>query len=155
VYSAKDKNNDGDFTDAGEFSGTGNVTVVENADGSFTVTSMDTNKDYTIRYDTKTPHDMARVDHVAGSYNIGGFNLIQSVSTPDQKFDFTARVVDGDGDARSDDWSVVIDGTGVWNDDQYTTEAPSSLATLASFKDAGFVDDSGMFLRLAVIDFFA
>jgi hypothetical protein len=137
VFIAMDRNDDGDFLDAREFITAGNV-------DSFTVTGMDTNKNYTIRYDTMTPHDMARIDYVAGSYNIGGFNLIQSLATPDQKFDYSTRVTDGD--TASYFWSVVIDGTG-GNDDQYITMAPSALTTTAPFEDAEFVDESSMFFN--------
>jgi hypothetical protein len=59
---------------------------------------------------------MSQVIYETGSYNIGGFNVFQSVATPDQKLDFTARATDGDGDFASDSWSIGIDGTGI-NDD--------------------------------------
>ena len=113
VYSAKDGNNDGDFTDTGEITvNTSNVSVTENADGSVTVLGLDTNADYTIKYSTVAAHDMAQVIYETGSYNIGGFNVFQAVVTPDQQFDFVARATDGDGDFASDNWSVGIDGNG-------------------------------------------
>jgi hypothetical protein len=117
VYSAVDLNDDGDFDDLNEIpTDTNNVEVTLNSDGSVTVLGLDTNKDYTIRYDTAAPHDMSQVIYETGSYNIGGFNVFQSVATPDQKLDFTARATDGDGDFASDSWSIGIDGTGI-NDD--------------------------------------
>jgi len=89
VYSAQDMNNDGDFTDSGEIvKNTGNVTVTENADGSFKVLGLDTDKSYTIQYNTVSPHDMAKVEYEAGSYNLGGFNIIQGQDTPDQTFHY-------------------------------------------------------------------
>ena len=123
VYSAKDGNNDGDFADADEIlTNTNNVTVVLNPDGSITVTGLDTNKDYTIRYDTATGHDMSEVQWEAGSYNIGGFNIIQGQDTPDQMFDFSVQIADYDGDEDGGaadafaNFSVLVDGTGIYND---------------------------------------
>ena len=83
---------------------------------------MDTNKDYTIRYDTESPHDMAEVIYEAGSYNIGGFNIIRGNDTPDQLFQFAVNINDYDGDSDGGDadafanFSVLIDGTGINND---------------------------------------
>ena len=123
VYSAQDMNNDGDFTDSGEIvKNTGNVTVTENADGSFKVLGLDTDKSYTIQYNTVSPHDMAKVEYEAGSYNLGGFNIIQGQDTPDQTFHFSAKITDYDGDSFGgvntaiSNWSVLVDGTGAFND---------------------------------------
>lgn len=117
VYAQQDLNNDGDYNDAGETIDTGEVDVTINPDGTVTVLSMDSNKDYTIRFDTVAPHDLAQVLYETGSYNIGGFNVVQALDTIDQKFDFTARATDGDGDWVEDSWSVGIDGTGVNDND--------------------------------------
>lgn len=118
VYSAVDSNNDSDFGDANELLvDTNNVDVTLNGDRSITVHGMDTDKAYTVRYDTLNPHDMAQILYEDdGSYNIGGFNLIQALDTPDQKFDFTARVTDSNADFASASWSIGIDGTGVLYD---------------------------------------
>ena len=117
VYSGMDLNNDGDFTDAGEHPiDTGNVSVTLHVDGTVTILGLDTNADYTLKYSTLTPHDMAQVIYEAGSYNIGGFNIFQALDTPDQKFDFTAQVKDGDGDTATASWSVGVDGTGSYHD---------------------------------------
>jgi hypothetical protein len=116
VYAAQDTNNSHSFAGAEITTNTGNVTVALDANGDVTVTGMDTNADYTIKYNTASAHDMAEVDYAAGSYNIGGFSRFTALDTPDKVLDFTARVTDGDGDTATASWHIGVDGTGV-NDD--------------------------------------
>jgi hypothetical protein len=71
---------------------------------------------YTVEWITEGVHDAAVVQHVSGSYDIGGFNLLQAQPTPDQFLEFTAQVTDGDGDTALDSWSIGIDGTGSFDD---------------------------------------
>lgn len=115
VYAAQDLNNSHSFAGAEITTDTGNVTVSLDANGDITIGGMDTNADYTIKYNTAAPHDMAEVDYATGSYNIGGFSRFTALDTPDQDLLFTARVTDGDGDTATASWHVGVDGTGVYD----------------------------------------
>jgi hypothetical protein len=116
VYAAVDTNNDGVFSGAEITTNSGEVTVSLNLDGSVTVLSMDSDHNYTIRYETEALHDMSNVQYETGSYNIGGFNLIQSLDFPDRTLSFQAQVTDGDTDfSLSNTWTIGIDGTGVYD----------------------------------------
>jgi hypothetical protein len=75
-------------------------------------------QDYTIEFTTAAAHDMALVENIAGKYDIGGFNLLETQPTPDQKYDFTVDITDFDGDAEtSNEFSIGVDGTGPFDDD--------------------------------------
>ena len=56
---------------------------------------------------------------------MSGFNIIQGVDTPDQLFHFSAKITDYDGDSFGgasttvDDWTVTVDGTGIFNDPNF------------------------------------
>ena len=122
VYSAVDTNNDGVFSVSETLVDTGEVSVTLNTVtgtiNSVTVNSMDSEHNYTVRYDTAALHDMSNVMYQSGSYNIGGFNLIQSLPFPDRTLSFQAKVTDGDTDfALSNTWTIGIDGTGIYDND--------------------------------------
>ena len=71
---------------------------------------------FRIEWDTAAPHDQVLVQAVAGKFDIGGFGTTQGSPTPDQRLDFVARVVDGDGDFSTAGFSIGIDGTGIFDD---------------------------------------
>jgi hypothetical protein len=71
---------------------------------------------YTIAWDGDENFDQVLIQGVAGKFDVGGFGASQDTATPDQKLDFTATVTDGDGDFVSDSWSIGIDGTGIYDD---------------------------------------
>jgi hypothetical protein len=96
---------------------TGNATSV-----NVTVASGDT-----ISWKTNGLHDQVLVEGVAGKWDIGGFGTTQGAPTPDQKFDFVARVTDGDGDFSTSGFSVGIDGTGIFDDGIVSGVTVSSL----------------------------
>ena len=114
-----------------------------NADDIYSATVSNLKANYTIEWVTAAVHDAAKVEWVAGSYDIGGFNLRQAQPSADQVLEFTARVTDGDGDFASDTWKVGIDGTGI-NDDGVVAGVSPAITLLALAKTAGIVDDSGM-----------
>ena len=114
-----------------------------NADDIYSATVSNLKANYTIEWVTAAVHDAAKVEWVAGSYDIGGFNLRQAQPSADQVLEFTARVTDGDGDFASDTWKVGIDGTGI-NDDGVVAGVSPAITLLALAKTAGVVDDSGM-----------
>ena len=90
---------------------------------------------YTIEWETEGNHDAANVQHVSGSYDIGGFNLLQGQDTADVDFEFSVAVVDKDGDINHfagtndvfDDFRIKVDGTGGFNDP--ANVAPTGFVT--------------------------
>jgi hypothetical protein len=77
---------------------------------------------YVVNWTTNTAFNRFDVVAEANSngqvpaFDIGKVFIREGLDTPDQKFDFTAKIIDGDGDSATDSWSVGIDGTGA-NDD--------------------------------------
>ena len=103
---------DGDLTGG---SG-GDIIITFNPDGSVNVAGVD--DDYMIQWETDVVHDMVLIEGTAGKYDIGGFNLLQDLSTPDQQFDFEVTITDFDGDqATSNEFGILVDGTGTWDND--------------------------------------
>ena len=51
------------------------------------------------------------------TFDIGGFAISEPQPTPDLKLDFTVKITDEDGDSATDDFSVGIDGTGIYDND--------------------------------------
>jgi hypothetical protein len=70
---------------------------------------------YTIEFLTATNHDIALVQNVSGSFDIGGFAATNQVTVPAQDFHFAATITDYDNDAYGGhlatfaDWTVHID----------------------------------------------
>jgi hypothetical protein len=103
------------------------------------------NSKYTVEYDTAAPHDMARIGGVAGTFDIGGFNLLQSLDTPDQLFDFSVKVTDADLDTDGGsadplaNFEVEVDGTGQFHNNAPIAPlaASSTLATMPTADHAG------------------
>src|SRR5207244_192059 len=97
-----------------------------NADGTLTVTGLSTGDK--VQWATSGAHNrvlienISNADGVAGNdnntFDIGGFALTQSQPAPDEKLDFTVRITDADGDTASDSFSIGIDGTGTFDDNQ-------------------------------------
>jgi hypothetical protein len=91
------------------------ITITFN-DGIATVTGLKAN--YTVEWDSDDPFDQVLVTGVSGKFDVGRFGFLEGQDTPDQLFEFTAKVTDGDLDIDSASWKVGIDGTGVFDDDQ-------------------------------------
>ena len=72
---------------------------------------------FKIEWDTSAEHDQVLIKGVAGKFDIGEFSISQAQPTPDELLDFTAQIVDFDGDTASADFSVGIDGTGDFDND--------------------------------------
>jgi hypothetical protein len=94
------------------------------ADDIYSASINNLKANYTVEWITNGVHDAALVEHRSGSYDIGGFNLLQAQPTPDQLLEFTAQVIDGDGDTSTDSWSVGIDGTGIHDDGAVSGAVP-------------------------------
>lgn len=98
------------------------ITFVQTA-GIWSVQATDLQQNYTVEFETEIPHDAALVDYLNGSYDIGGFNLVQGQDSEDQKFDFAVEINDYDGDTYGGtgvtyaNFLVGVDGTGLNNDD--------------------------------------
>jgi hypothetical protein len=92
-------------------------------------------QNYTIEWETEGDHDAAQVQHVSGSYDIGGFNLLQGQDTPDVDFEFSVAIEDNDGDLNNfngvsqvfDDFKIKVDGSGVFDDP--ANVAPTGFVT--------------------------
>jgi hypothetical protein len=54
---------------------------------------------YTVEFITATDHDLALVQNVSGSYDIGGFNVANQANIAAQDFHFSAQINDYDNDA--------------------------------------------------------
>ena len=70
-----------------------------------------------IQWTTTATHDRVLIKGVAGKFDVGAFDIIQANPTPDQKLDFVVRATDGDGDFATAGFSIGIDGTGIFDDD--------------------------------------
>jgi hypothetical protein len=90
--------------------------TVSIVNGVATVTGFGEN--YKIEWDADEDFDQTLIEGVAGKFDIGGFGFLEVNETPDQKLDFTAQVTDGDGDTDTASWSIGIDGTGSFDDNQ-------------------------------------
>ena len=68
---------------------------------------------YTVEFMTEGSHDLSLVENVSGSFDIGGFNVKNSVDVPAQDFDFQVQISDYDNDVLSStlsQFSVHVDG---------------------------------------------
>src|SRR4029079_9605125 len=61
-----------------------------------------------IEWTTTATHDRVLIKGVAGKFDVGAFDITQAQPTPDQKLDFVAKVVDGDGDLATSSFSIGI-----------------------------------------------
>jgi hypothetical protein len=99
---------------AGAEGGLSSSITIAIVDGVATIQGFGTN--YVIEWDADEDFDQTLISGVAGKFDIGGFGFNQGNDTPDQLLEFTAQVLDGDGDTASAAWKVGIDGTGVHDD---------------------------------------
>jgi hypothetical protein len=53
---------------------------------------------YTVEFITATTHDLALVQNVSGSYDIGGFNVFNQANVPAEDFHFSVQINDYDND---------------------------------------------------------
>jgi len=98
VYDLQDSGDAGTDVTAADNSAVG-ITFNQDAAGIFSVVVSNLKANYTIEFETEAGHDLALVQHVDGSYDIGGFNVFNSVNIPAQDFDFSVRIADYDNDA--------------------------------------------------------
>jgi hypothetical protein len=68
------------------------------ADDIYSTVVSNLKANYTIEFITETGHDLALVENVSGSFDIGGFNVKNSVNVPAQDFDFSVQINDYDND---------------------------------------------------------
>lgn len=67
-------------------------------DDIYSVIVSNLKKGYTVEFITDGTHDMALVENVSGSFDIGGFNVSNVSDVPEQDFDFTVQIADYDDD---------------------------------------------------------
>jgi hypothetical protein len=53
---------------------------------------------YTVEFITETQHNLASIQNVSGSFDIGGFNVANNVNIPAQDFEFAVQISDYDND---------------------------------------------------------
>ncbi|CAN7634698.1 DUF5801 repeats-in-toxin domain-containing protein [Pararhizobium sp. LjRoot238] len=95
------------------------------ADGNLIITGLSTGDK--VQWTTSGNHDRVLIENISNAdgisgndnntFDIGGFSLVQTQPTPDEKLDFTVQIADADGDTDSDSFSIGIDGTGIFDDD--------------------------------------
>jgi hypothetical protein len=123
--------------------------VITIASGVATVSGL--NAGYKIEWDTSAKHDQVLITGVGGKFDIGGFGSTQAQPTPDQKLDFVVKVTDGDGDFKTDAFSIGIDGTGIYDDGAVSGVSPAApIIPFAAIDPA--LAESGIHL-LGVSDF--
>ena len=90
---------------------------VDIVSGVATVTGLD--EGYKIEWDTAGLHDQVHIEGTDGKFDIGRFGMTEGLPTADQQFDFTVQITDYDGDTATASFNVVIDGTGIFDDDTF------------------------------------
>jgi hypothetical protein len=123
VYVLQDSDDAGTDVTASDNSAV-NITWVLDSAGIYSVTASNLKANYTIEWETETLHNAALTQNFAGSYDIGGFNILQGQDSTDVDFEFSVAIEDEDGDGNHfaatndvfDDFRIRVDGTGVNND---------------------------------------
>jgi len=86
----------------------------------------------TIQWSTDAVHDAVLIEGYSGQWDVGGFNIEQGIDTPDIDLAFSVAITDADGDVNHgydttfDDFKVILDGTGTFNDNTQPTNFLSS-----------------------------
>ncbi|WP_176593614.1 hypothetical protein [Sphingobium sp. EM0848] len=98
-----------------------------------------------IEFDTKTVHDTALITNIQGAFDLGAYSISQSTVIPDQQFDFSAQVTDYDRDifpgavsTTVDDFSVVVNGSGLFDLTGISSLDTDSLPTQPTRIVSGF-----------------
>jgi hypothetical protein len=68
------------------------------ADDVYGVQVTNLKQNYSVEFITASNHDLALVENLSGSYDLGGFNVSNRVNVPAQHFDFSAQISDYDND---------------------------------------------------------
>jgi hypothetical protein len=103
VGALHDVTGDGQVTTADD-SAVGIQFVIDNlqgagtADDVYSVIVSNLKANYSVEYMTASHHDLARVQNVSGSFDIGGFTASTNNNVPAQHFDFSAQISDYDND---------------------------------------------------------
>lgn len=74
----------------------------------------------TIIFETEEAHDAALITGISGKFDIGDYGIDQSFDTPDLSLDVELTLTDGDGDWTTEMQSILVDGTGLYNDNVLT-----------------------------------
>ena len=109
-----------------DVTGDGQVTAADNAGvgisfidlggGTYKTVVGNLKAGYSIEYLTASNHDLALVQNLSGSYDIGGFNVFGRANVPAQDFHFAVTITDYDNDAYGGhlatfaDFAVHVDG---------------------------------------------
>jgi len=87
-------------------------TPLDSTDDIYSVIVSNLKANYTVEFITEHQHDLAKVQNVSGSFDIGGFNVFSNNDVPAQDFDFQVQITDYDNDVFSStlsQFSVTID----------------------------------------------
>jgi hypothetical protein len=72
--------------------------TVTTSDDIYSVQALNLKAGYTIEFITATNHDLAQVVNVSGSFDIGGFNVVNQANVAGQDFHFSVGINDYDND---------------------------------------------------------
>jgi hypothetical protein len=89
------------------------------------------NAGYKVEWTTSGVHDQVLIECAGGKFDIGSFGSTQAQPTPDQLLEFTVQAIDADSDTAQDDFSVGIDGTGIYDDGVVAGVVPLGSSALA------------------------
>jgi hypothetical protein len=73
-------------------------TPLDPTDDIYSIIVSNLKANYTVEFITEDPHDLAKVQNVSGSFDIGGFNVSSNNNVPAQDFDFQVQINDYDND---------------------------------------------------------
>ena len=68
------------------------------ADDIYSATVSNLNAGYSVEFVTETNHNLALIQNVSGSYDIGGFNVFNQANVAAQEFHFSVQITDYDND---------------------------------------------------------
>jgi hypothetical protein len=73
-------------------------TPADPTDDIYSIIVSNLKANYTVEFITEDPHDLAKVENVSGSFDIGGFNVFSNNNVAAQDFDFQVQINDYDND---------------------------------------------------------
>jgi hypothetical protein len=88
-------------------------TPLDFTDDTYSVIVSNLKANYTVEFVTEANHNLALVENVSGSFDIGGFNVSNNVNIPAQDFNFQVQITDFDNDVFTNSlaqFSVHVDG---------------------------------------------
>jgi hypothetical protein len=83
--------------------------TVATSDDIYSALVSNLKANYTVEFITATSHDLVKVEWAGGSFDIGGFDIINQANVPAQDFNFKVQISDYDNDVYGGS------GPGVWS----------------------------------------